>query len=109
MDNKLEHLYPDFSSKIKTILEDLNHWCSVHMKGYTATMVEGFRSQARQEELYAQGRTKPGNIVTKKNGTTNPSNHQSCLAADIAFLHNGKLTWNVEREAWEYLQHLAHV
>lgn len=86
----------------------MDHWCAVHMTGYTSSLAEGFRTTARQQELYAQGRTQPGDIVTQKNGTTNPSNHQSCLAADIAFVHGGKLTWYVEKEAWEYLQHLAH-
>lgn len=28
------------------------------------TVIEGVRTQARQDELWAQGRTKPGNIVT---------------------------------------------
>lgn len=86
----------------------MDHWCAVHMPGYTSALAEGFRTTARQQELFAQGRTAPGAIVTQKNGTTNPSNHQSCLAADIAFARGGKLTWDVEREAWEYLQHLAH-
>ena len=40
------------------------------------TITEGVRTDKRQQELYAQGRTKPGVIVTNKNGTTNKSNHQ---------------------------------
>lgn len=35
------------------------------------TVLEGVRSQARQNELYAQGRARPGNIVT----WTKTSNH----------------------------------
>lgn len=40
------------------------------------TIVEGVRTQARQKELYAQGRTTPGPKVTNADGTTSKSNHQ---------------------------------
>lgn len=40
------------------------------------TVIEGVRTQARQQELYAQGRTKPGNRVTNVDGVKNKSNHQ---------------------------------
>lgn len=43
-------------------------------------ITETYRSQARQNELYAQGRTKPGQIVT----WTRKSNHTDRLAWDIA-------------------------
>ncbi|EGQ21297.1 peptidoglycan L-alanyl-D-glutamate endopeptidase CwlK [Sporosarcina newyorkensis 2681] len=43
-------------------------------------VTETYRSQARQKYLYAQGRTRPGNIVT----WTLNSNHASRLAWDIA-------------------------
>ncbi|CAM5718911.1 hypothetical protein LSPH24S_04197 [Lysinibacillus sphaericus] len=48
-------------------------------------ITETYRSQARQHYLYAQGRTRPGKIVT----WTLKSNHKSRLAWDIAVvLHN---------------------
>lgn len=37
---------------------------------------EGVRSLERQKELYAQGRTKPGNKVTNCDGVKSKSNHQ---------------------------------
>lgn len=40
------------------------------------TIVEGVRSSKRQQELYAQGRTKPGVIVTNVDGVNRKSNHQ---------------------------------
>ncbi len=43
-------------------------------------VTETYRSQARQNYLYAQGRTRPGKIVT----WTLKSNHTSRLAWDIA-------------------------
>ncbi|MGX9985821.1 M15 family metallopeptidase [Soonwooa purpurea] len=40
------------------------------------TVTEGLRSDARQKELYAQGRTKPGQRVTNRDGVKSISNHQ---------------------------------
>lgn len=40
------------------------------------TVIEGVRTQERQQELYAQGRTKPGQRVTNADGVKNKSNHQ---------------------------------
>lgn len=40
------------------------------------TITEGLRSQARQQELYAQGRTKKGIKVTNVDGVKKLSNHQ---------------------------------
>lgn len=40
------------------------------------TIVEGVRTQQRQKDLYAQGRTKPGPKVTNADGVNRKSNHQ---------------------------------
>ena len=40
------------------------------------TVTEGLRSQTRQQELYAQGRTKKGIKVTNVDGVKKKSNHQ---------------------------------
>jgi len=40
------------------------------------TITEGLRTVQRQQELYAQGRTKPGTIVTQVDGLKKKSNHQ---------------------------------
>lgn len=63
------------------------------------SIVEGVRTQQRQQELYAQGRTKKGAIVTYANGVTKKSNHQPKsdglgYAIDFAPYINGKLDWN---------------
>ena len=50
--------------------------------------VEVLRSEARQAELYAQGRSKPGKIVT--NAKPGQSWHQYGLALDICLIINGK-------------------
>jgi len=40
------------------------------------TVIEGVRTVKRQQELYAQGRTAPGKIVTNVDGVKRKSNHQ---------------------------------
>ncbi len=73
-------------------------------------VVEGVRSDVRQAQLYAQGRTTPGQIVTYKNGTTNKSNHQPKAdglgyAVDCAFVgpqpFDPRLPWEKYGEALE--------
>lgn len=54
-------------------------------------VVEGLRTLKRQEELYAQGRTKPGKVVT----WTMKSKHIDGLAVDIAPCNkDGSINWN---------------
>ena len=53
-------------------------------KGIYLIITQGFRSKAEQDNLYAQGRTKPGNIVTNAKGSDYSSQHQWGIAFDIA-------------------------
>lgn len=55
--------------------------------GKPMRLVEGFRSMERQAELYAQGRTKPGKIVT--NAKPGQSQHNLGRAADLCFQKTG--------------------
>lgn len=57
--------------------------------GLNIFITETYRSQERQNELYAQGRTKPGNIVT----WTLNSRHTSRRAWDIAV--NGPVLYDM--------------
>lgn len=45
--------------------------------------ISGYRSVTEQNDLFAQGRTKPGNIVTKARG--GESYHNFAVAIDFAF------------------------
>lgn len=51
-------------------------------------ITEGFRTLKRQADLYAQGRTAPGIIVTDARAGT--SNHNYGVAFDICFVVDGK-------------------
>lgn len=66
-------------------------------------VVQGLRTVDEQNDLYAQGRTKPGKIITKAKG--GKSYHNYALAFDFALLYdndgNGsfeELSWNLGRD-----------
>ena len=70
---------------INELLPAAQKACRLFMKkcgeaGLKIFITETYRSQARQNELYNQGRTTPGQIVT----WTKKSNHTGRLAWDIA-------------------------
>ena len=56
--------------------------------GITIEVISGLRSWAQQAALYAQGRTKPGNIVTK--ARPGSSWHNYGLAIDLGLFAGGK-------------------
>ena len=71
--------------------------------GIAIRIVQGLRTIAEQNELYAQGRTKPGNIVTNAKGGS--SYHNYGLAIDFALLvdkdGNGtydELSWDIKKD-----------
>ncbi|HEY8571587.1 M15 family metallopeptidase [Phenylobacterium sp.] len=59
-------------------------------KGLEVKVNEGFRSNGRQAWLYAQGRTRPGDIVTRA-PTSFTSWHGYGLAVDV--IHRTKAYW----------------
>lgn len=106
-DRNQNHLYPAFRDKVKLVMEEWGMWCTKNAPGYRPLLTDGFRSTAEQQALYAQGRTKSGDIVTNTDGVKKRSNHQSALAADITLQKGGKATWDLPEGAWEYYGHLA--
>lgn len=67
--------------RLQTLAERLKKECE--MQGIKIKTGETFRTAAEQDELYAQGRTKPGNIVTNAKGSTYSSQHQWGIAFDF--------------------------
>lgn len=65
----------------------------VRNAGNDLLITTGYRSVAEQNRLYAQGRTKPGKIVTNAKG--GQSNHQTGDAVDFAVIVKGAVTWDV--------------
>ena len=83
----LKKVHPDLVKIMKEAIKD---------SPVDFTITEGLRTTKRQQDLYAQGRTKPGIKVTQKNGTTNKSNHQAKAdgyghAVDLYPYYNGSV------------------
>jgi hypothetical protein len=79
-------LQPSVQTMATDFLTRAKAWAQ--SKGLDVIVVEGRRSLERQQELYAQGRTKPGDIVT--NAKPGQSNHGSGRAFDVMITKNGK-------------------
>jgi peptidoglycan L-alanyl-D-glutamate endopeptidase CwlK len=60
-------------------------------EGLDVQVACGFRPQAIQDDLWKQGRTRPGPIVT----WTRHSKHSLGLAVDLFFMVNGKADWGI--------------
>jgi hypothetical protein len=66
-------LDPEFRAKLNAVIARMNE------AGSNVSIVETVRSQDRQDMLFAQGRTTPGNVVT----WTQDSAHKQGRAADV--------------------------
>ena len=75
----LDGLHPDFLPKLQQLLDRLK------ARGFKPWMYETTRTTARQDWLYASGRTRPGPIVTNVSGKARNElvGHAAGKAADI--------------------------
>lgn len=67
--------------------------------GIDLLVTSTYRDAASQDALYAQGRTKPGRIVT--NARAGQSWHNWRCALDVVPLRNGKPVWDVKDPIWQ--------
>jgi peptidoglycan L-alanyl-D-glutamate endopeptidase CwlK len=93
-------LHPAVRAEVKQLIEQAESGFPPSM---AIRIVQGLRTIAEQDALYAQGRTKPGAIVTKAKGGS--SFHNYGLAIDFAILTdkdgNGTfedLSWDIKRD-----------
>lgn len=92
----LSLLCPWFGHKVDNLVLELD------AAGYPMAVFEAYRSPARQEWLYEQGRTRPGKKVT--NAKPWQSFHQYALAIDIVFFDGRKWSWD---GPWEKVHSIA--
>lgn len=83
---RLEKVHPALAAKITAVIAELA------AEGRDVRVVQGLRTYAEQDGLYAQGRTKPGKKVTNARGGY--SNHNFGLAVDMCPFNGGKPDWN---------------
>ena len=92
-EKKLKGVHPVVATKARQLIEQ------AYKEGINVIITQGLRTIEEQNELYAQGRTKPGKIVTNAKGGY--SYHNFGLAFDFALLNpDGSVNWNVD-EKWK--------
>jgi peptidoglycan L-alanyl-D-glutamate endopeptidase CwlK len=89
---RLQQVHPALAAAITTLIDTL------YKNGIQIEVVQGLRTFAEQDALYAQGRTRPGPIVTRARG--GQSNHNYGLAVDVVPFNNGKPNWNAPMGIW---------
>ena len=87
----IDRLTPETKAKYFAFEKEMND------AGIKFAVTETYRTQARQDMLYDQGRTTPGRIVTE----VQVSKHTSGKAFDIIILVNGKECWDVNNPNWK--------
>lgn len=92
--DRINKLHP----KLRSEALDIYNECRGRLTGKAAPIVvQGLRTIAEQNALYAQGRTKPGPIVTKAKGGL--SLHNYGLAIDYALVIDGKtISWKFKTD-----------
>lgn len=93
---KLEDLHPLVKAKVEQFIQKCDE------AGIDLLITSTYRDHESQAELYAQGRTKPGKIVTK--AKPGQSWHNWKVAVDVVPLRNGKPVWGTtgaDGQLWE--------
>ncbi|TCJ93396.1 UNVERIFIED_ORG: peptidoglycan L-alanyl-D-glutamate endopeptidase CwlK [Anoxybacillus amylolyticus] len=92
-ETKLKGVHPVVAAKARQLIE------KAYREGINVIVTQGLRTIEEQNELYAQGRTKPGKIVTNAKGGY--SYHNFGLAFDFAIMKDdGNISWNVD-DKWK--------
>lgn len=89
-EDRLDKLHPIVAAKASQFLY------MAEKNGIRLRVVSGYRSYQDQADLYAQGRTETGNIVT--NAKPGYSYHNFGLAIDVVEIKNGQALW--ENPSW---------
>lgn len=86
----IQTLHPKVRADFQAFIEECEQQFNV-----TIRIMQALRTFAEQQAIYDQGRTKPGEIVTKS--PPGASFHQYGLAVDLCVLMpDGKLDWNYD-------------
>jgi peptidoglycan L-alanyl-D-glutamate endopeptidase CwlK len=100
---RLRGCHPELKARVQALI------AALAQQGLELVLTQGVRSAAQQQALYAQGRSKPGKIVTNCDGVRKVSTHQPRAdgfgyAVDVAWRQGGIVTWE---GPWETLGQLA--
>jgi peptidoglycan L-alanyl-D-glutamate endopeptidase CwlK len=96
---KLEDLIPQAKERVERFI------ALCHEQGIDLLVTSTFRDHESQGELYEQGRTKPGKVVT--NAKPGESWHNYRCAVDVVPLVNGKPNWDGSDPIWQTIGELG--
>src|SRR5579872_98872 len=96
-ESRLEKVFPLLAAKVRQMADQLAR------EGIVLRVVQGLRTWAEQDSLYAQGRTAPGQKVTNCPGGR--SYHNFGLAVDLVPSHGSDQPydpdWNASHPSWK--------
>jgi peptidoglycan L-alanyl-D-glutamate endopeptidase CwlK len=95
----LDDLLPPVKERVEKFLN------AAKAAGIDLLITSTYRDNASQNALYAQGRTKPGKIVT--NAKAGQSFHNYRCAVDVVPIVAGKPRWDVKDEVWQTIGRLG--
>lgn len=91
-ENRLKKVHPELARRVRMVIENLAK------AGVQVEVVQGLRTVAEQDALFAQGRSKPGKVVTNARG--GQSNHNYGIAVDVVPFADGKPNWEAPNSIW---------
>ncbi len=86
---RIKKLHPSQREKFTNFIDELENEFSI-----TIRVIQGFRTFKEQDDIYTQGRTKKGPVVTAARG--GQSYHCFGFAVDIVPIVNGIADWNYD-------------
>ncbi|MBE8727991.1 M15 family metallopeptidase [Flavobacterium hungaricum] len=93
---RIDELHPSVRDEVTIIINECNEVLTGRAQ---VRITQGLRTFVEQDALYAQGRTKPGKIVTNAKG--GQSIHNYAFAVDIALIIDQKTaSWDVKAD-WD--------
>jgi peptidoglycan L-alanyl-D-glutamate endopeptidase CwlK len=100
-DNRIETLHPMIRENVISFVNEVQSTLSIKVR-----ITDALRTWNEQNELYKQGRTKPGKIVTWVRGGM--SAHNYGLAFDICKIDGSKAIWNMSDNEWRSIADISN-
>lgn len=92
-EDRLENVHPELAKRVRRVI------AAMLALGIVVEVVQGLRTFAEQDALFAQGRTKPGMILTRARG--GQSNHNYGLACDLCPFIGSNPDWHAPESTWK--------
>lgn len=104
---KIEDMHPKLQPLVRQFLE------RAEAAGVNVLITCTYRSNEEQDQLYAQGRSKPGPKVTNAKAGQSKHNHTlngkpASLAFDVVPMVGGKCVWDAKHPHWQVLGLIGH-